>query len=184
MTQEQYKRKCDALFSKAKGIGVELSFHPESFNPDKLNCLWYGGYLADIKVTDTLSVELNIYGDVYPELADKNSEFLAYVKDKGNTGRFNEEMSPYIQNDQELLEALDDGRLKLDYNNWVEYDGIIKGNALDKCCTFIDLGIICDNILDDDIITAIEQALDTIEEIKAEIVSVAERHYGIKAVKV
>lgn len=30
MTQEQYKRKCDALFSKAKNIGVELSFIPKA----------------------------------------------------------------------------------------------------------------------------------------------------------
>lgn len=128
-----------------------------------------------------MSVELGIHGDVYAELTDKDRQFFTYVKDKGNTGRFNDEMSPYIQNDQELSEALDDGRLKLDYNNWIEYDGVIKGSASDKCCTFIDLGIICDNILDDDIITAIEQALDTIEEIKAEIIGVAERHYGIKA---
>lgn len=181
MTLEQYKRKCDALFNKAKSIGVELSFYPESFNPDRLNCLWYGGYLADIKVTDTLSVELNIYGDVYAVLSDKDGQVLAYVKDKGNTGRFYDEMSSYISNDTELLEALDDGRLKLDYNNWVEYDGVIKKNATDERGRFIDLGIICDNVLDDDILTAIEQALDSIEEIKAEIISVAERNYGIKA---
>lgn len=169
MTQEQYKRKCDALFNKAKSIGVELSFHPESFNPDRLNCLWYGGYLAEIKVTDILSVELGIHGDVYAELSDKNGEFLAYVKDKGNAGRFNDEMSPYIQNDQELLEALDDGRLKLDYNNWVEYDGAYykdKGNTVGE---FIDLGLIVDNVLDDDILTAINEALDRLIDIVQEI---------------
>lgn len=181
MTQEQYKRKCNALFDKAKSIGVGLSFHPESFNPDKLNCLWYGGHLAVIKVTDTLSVELNVYGDVYAELSDKTGQFLAYVKDKGNTGRFNDEMGSYISNDQELLEVLDDGRLKLDNNNWVEYDGVVKKKASDERGAFIDLGIICDNVLDDNILTAIMYALDSIEEIKAEIISVAERNYGIKA---
>lgn len=168
MTQEQYKRKCDALFSKAKSIGVELSFHPESFNPDKLNCLWYGGYLAKIKITETLSVELGIHGDVYAELSDKDGQFLTYIKDKGNTGRFNEEMSPYIQNDQELLEALDDGRLKLDNNNWVEYDGVYKAKD-DTTGVFIDLGLVVDNILDDDILTAINEALDRINDIVQEI---------------
>ena len=39
MTEEQYKRKCDALFNKAKSIGVELSFHPESFDMNRLNGL-------------------------------------------------------------------------------------------------------------------------------------------------
>ncbi len=169
MTQEQYKRKCDALFNKAKSIGVELCFHPESFNPDRLNCLWYGGYLAEIKVTDTLSVELNIYGDVYAELSDKDGQFLAYVKDKGNTGRFNNEMRAYIQNDQELLEALDDGRLKLDYGNWVEYDGVQYKNKSDTLGKFIDLGMIVDNVLDDDILKAISEALDRITDIVQEI---------------
>ena len=180
MTQEQYKRKCDALFDKAKSIGVELSFHPESFEPNRLNCLWYGGRLATIKVTDTLSVELGIYGDVYAELSDKNGEFLAYSKDKGNTGRFLDEMDSYISDDQELSEVIDDGRLKLDHNNWIEYDGSIKINKTDERSTFIDLGLICDNILDDEILDAIGQALDSIEDIKAEILGVAERSYGIK----
>lgn len=180
MTQEQYKRKCDALFEKAKGIGVELSFHPENFDSDRLNCLWYGGELAVIKVTDLFSVELNICGDVYAELTDKSGSQLAYVKDKGNTGRFYDEMSSYIKDDGELLLALDDGRLKLDYNNWVEYDGVIKSNIADERGIFIDLGIICDNILDDDILNAIMQALDLLETIKEEIKSVAESDYGIK----
>ena len=168
MTKEQYKRKCDALFNKAKSVGVELSFHPESFDPDRLNCLWYGGELAVIKVSETLSVELNVYGDVYAELSDKEGEFLAYVKDKGNTGRFYDEMSQFISNDQELLEALDDGRLKLDHNNWVEYDGVYK-NKGDKVGEFIDLGLITGNILDDDILTAINEALDRITDIVREI---------------
>lgn len=168
MTKEQYKRKCDALFNKAKSVGVELSFHPESFDPDRLNCLWYGGELAVIRVSKTLSVELNVYGDVYAELSDKEGELLAYVKDKGNTGRFYDEMSQFISNDRELLEALDDGRLKLDHNNWFEYDGVYK-NKGDKVGEFIDLGLIVDNILDDDILIAINEALDRITDIVREI---------------
>lgn len=169
MTQEQYMRKCDALFNKAKSIGVELSFHPESFDMNRLNCLWYGGDLAVIKVSETLSVTLDIRGDVYAELSDKDGEFLAYVKDKANGGRFYDEMHQFIQNDQELLEALDDGRLKLDYNNWVEYDGIAYKEKGDTLGEFIDLGLIVDNILDDDILTAINEALDRIIDIVQEI---------------
>ena len=172
MTQEQYKRKCDALFNKAKSIGVELSFHPESFDMNRLNCLWYGGDLAVIRVSETLSVTLDIRGDVYAELSNKEGGFLAYVKDKGNTGRFYDEMHLFIQNDQELLDALDDGRLKLDYNNWVEYDGIVYKNKGDTLGKFIDLGLIVDNILDDDILTAINEALDRITDIVKEIKAV------------
>ncbi len=180
MTQEQYKRKCDALFNKANGIGVELSFHPESFDPNRLNCLWYGGYIAEIKVKETLSVELEINGDVYAELADKDGNSLAYVKDKGNTGRFNDEMRSHLLNDQMLLAALDDGSLKLDYGNWIEYDGVVKKSVSEDKGMFIDLGIICDNVLDDDILRAIDEALDSIENIKAEIIDTAQTHYGIE----
>ncbi len=172
MTEEQYKRKCDALFNKAKSIGVELSFHPESFDMNRLNCLWYGGGLAVIKVSETLSVTLDVCGDVYAELLDKNGEYLAYVKDKANAGRFYDEMHQFIENDEELSEALDDGRLKLDYNNWVEYDGVFYKNKSDTLGEFIDLGLIVDNLLDDDILTAIDEALDRITEIVQEIKTV------------
>lgn len=73
MTEEQYKRKCDALFNKAKSIGVELSFHPESFDMNRLNCLWYGGGLAVIKVSETLSVTLDVCGG--EEIIMNSNEF-------------------------------------------------------------------------------------------------------------
>lgn len=180
MTKRDYDKKCRALFKKAREIGVELRFYPEYFNHKRLNCLWYGGELATIKVSEKLTVELDIYGDVYACLFDRNGDVLVRVKDKNNMGVFGDEMLPYLKTDKQLRKAIDSGKLEFDYNNWIEYDGVIRKNTADERGTFIDLGVICDNILDDNILTAIEQALDSIKEIKKEILGVAKRNYGIK----
>lgn len=185
MTKFKYKNKCKALFRKAKKLGVELIFSPEYFNHSRLNCLWYGGELAKIKVSDTLTIEISIYGDVYAWLLDENGDELARVKDKSNNGSFTDWMLPHIKTDKQLEKAICNGRLILDNNNWVEYDGLVNEGKIEKSDTeitwsFIDLGLICDNILDDDILVAIDEALDSIDRIRVEILGVAEEDYGIK----
>lgn len=82
--------------------------------------------------------------------------------------------------DSQSRYALESGKLTLGNNNWIEYDGVIKNVDTDSTGVFVDLGMICDNILDDDILSAIEQVLDSIEEIKNEIIDAAENHYDIK----
>lgn len=180
MDKRNYNKKCKALFKKANELGLDLIFNPELFNHRRLNCLWYGGGLATIKVSDTFKVELNIYGDVRAELTDKNGRELASVRDKNNGGAFSEYMQSYLKTDNGLSAAVKSGRLTLENNNWIEYDGVVKENEADSTGVFIDLGMICDNILDDDILSAIDQALDFIEEIKKEIIDVAANHYDIK----
>lgn len=181
MTKTKYKKKCKVLFKKAKKLGVELIFYPNCFNHRRLNCLWYGGSLAVINVSDMLSLDLSIRGDVYAWLMDKNGNELARVKDRGNNGSFTDWMLPYIKTDKQLKKAFRDGRLTLDYNNWIEYDGNLITNKVTGADEFIDLGLICDNILDDDILVAIDEALDSIDRIREEILDVAEENYGIKA---
>lgn len=180
MTNQKYKTKCNALFKKAKKLGVELIFSPEYFSHRRLNCLWYGGSLAVINVSDTLSLDLSIRGDVYAWLIDKTGNELARVKDKGNNGSFTDWMLPYIKTDKQLKKVLRDGRLILDYNNWIEYDGNLITDKEAGVGKFIDLGLICDNILDDDILVAIDEALDCIDRIREELLDVAEVDYGIK----
>lgn len=182
MTSKKYKKKCAKLFQKAKSLGIELMFYPGNFHCKRLNCLWYGGHIATLRLTDRFEIELNAYGDVYAVLTDQNGETLARVKDKSNCGAFEDEMRIYITTDKQLKKAISSGRLDLDYGNWIEYDGVIKQNKQDERGEFIDLGIICDNILDDDILTAIEQALDSADDIKEEIIDVAQNHYSIQGV--
>lgn len=179
MKEIQYKKKCEELFKKAKSLGVELMFEPENFDRQRLNCIWYGGNIAAIKVSETFSIELAACGDIRAFLMDKNGDEIASVKDTGNCGAFTDEMQPYLKTDNRLSKAIDNGRLELSNGNWIEYDGIIQTGAK-KGEIFIDLGLSCNNILDNNILIAIEQALDSIEEIKKEILNVAKRSYGIK----
>ncbi len=76
--------------------------------------------------------------------------------------------------------TMDNEKLTLGDNNWIEYDGIVKEDASDERGTFIDLGMICDNFLDNNVLFAVEQVLDSIEKIKAEIIDIADVEYGIK----
>mgnify|MGYP005791037881 CR=1 FL=1 len=174
MNKRKYKAKCRALFEKAKTLGLELEFCPQSYDNNRLNCLWYGGQLAVIKVSDKLSIELSICGDVYAEFVDRKGNEMACVKDKNNSGAFTKYVSPYLKNDRQLLAAIDSNRLYLGNNNWIEYDGLLKKLASDKLYQFVDLGLICNNILDDDILVAIDSALDRYKDIAAEILAVAE----------
>lgn len=178
MTKNQYKRKCAFLFRKARNLGLKLEFSPKRFIPERLNCLWYGGYLATIKVSDSPQIDLSIQGDVRAFLTDVHGNILEEAIDKNNAGAFTKYMIPHLKTDRELKKALKNGRLMLENNNWIEYDGIVFSNRnSDKVEVYIDLGLVCDNVLNDNILTAIGQALDSVEEIKDEILQVAERDY-------
>ena len=183
MNRRSYKKKCKALFKKAKELCVILEYNPEDFDYQRLDCLWYGGVFAIVKVSEMLAIELRIEGDVRACFIDRNGDVIASVKDKNNCGAFADEMRAYFKTDKQLYAAIDSDKLKLGNNNWIEYDGVIKKDASDKLGTFIDLGMICDNILDNNVLCAIEQVLDSIENIKEEIIDIAEIEYKITGVQ-
>ena len=81
-------------------------------------------------------------------------------------------MYPYLTTDKQLKEALEKNLLKLDNNNWIEYDGYLLDKKAGKM-EFVDLGMIVDNIVDDDILIAINEVLDSLEQVKEEILWVA-----------
>ena len=168
MTRKQYRKKVQKLFCKAKRLKVQLKFNQNWFHHKQLNCLWHGGTIASIIVSKELFIELSAYGDVRATLYNEKGEELAYSKDKSNAGAFTDNMYPYLTTDKQLDEALEKGLLKLDNNNWIEYDGYVLNNETGKM-QFVDLGMIVDNIVDDDILCAIKEVLDAIEQIKEEI---------------
>lgn len=179
MNEVEYKKRCDVLFRKAKSLNLELLFKPENFDPQHLNCLWHGGNIAEVKVTEDLSIDISAYGDVYADLYDRKGSHIAHVKDKINNAVFADVMRPYLKNDADLKRAIKRGRLKVDYNNWIEYGGLIRDKTNPSQRTFIDLGIICDNLLDDNILTAIGEVLNSYQNIVSEIRFVAKENYGI-----
>ena len=172
MTKKQYRKKCQKLFCKAKRLGVKLKFNQDWFHHHRLNCLWHGGTVAEIVVSKELVVELNAYGDVIATLYDANGRELAYSKDKSNGGAFTDNMYPYLTMDVQLRNALETDLLKLSNNNWIEYDGYVLNKETGKM-EFVDLGMIVDNIVDDDILCAIKEVLGSLDDIKLEILDVA-----------
>lgn len=169
MDKRIYKKKCNALFKKAKKLGVMLDFSPEHFNHRRLDCLWYGGKIAEIKTSDRISIVLSICGDVKAVLLDKSGNVIEGVSDTSNCGAFYSVMGSYLQSDYELYRAIENDRLVLENNNWVEYDGYMK-NSDNEFCVWTDLGCSGDNVLDGgDILEAINEALDNIETIQEEI---------------
>ena len=170
---ESYYKRCRALFDKAKSLGVELEFNSGNFSPKRLDCLWYGGNIANIKVSEELSITIDANGAVITRLLDENGEELVYSKDESNQGRFEDNMLPYLKNDKQLKQAIEGGRLVFINNNWIEYDGYVLNKETGKK-QFIDLGLLADNVVDDDILEAINQVLDSLEQVVLEIKSVAE----------
>ena len=169
MTKRKYKNKCRKLFDKAKALGVELDFSPGQFDPNKLNCLWHGGWYAYIKLSENLDIEIGAMGDVCASLFDRSGEQIAYAKDKGNGGYFSEAMRGYIRDDKHLRELLNAGDLVLENNNWIEYGGIYYPYGCDVPGIAVDLGFVSDNIVDDDVLNAIDDVLSSLEEIKKDI---------------
>lgn len=169
MTTSEYEAKCKLLFDKAKRRGVDLQFNQEDFDEDHLNCLWYGGWFAEIKLDDHFSIYVAIYGDVRATLFDDHDNEIAYVKDEQNAGLFKKEMENYIKNDIDLQTYLDNGFLVLSNNNWIEYGGVYYKDKNDPAGITIDVGLYEDNILDNDILEAIDQVLDDLDEIGKQI---------------
>lgn len=169
MQKRQYYNKCKNLFEKASQKGVELEFDPEQFDANRLNCTWIGGWYAYITLTPELDIEIGAIGDVCATLLDKNGEEIICVKDKNNTGAFAECMGEYIKSDDHLKELKQENRLIFENNNWIEYDGIYYPYGRENPGIMVDLGIINDNILDDNILEAIDQVLKGIPEITKEI---------------
>lgn len=172
MRKQKYQRECKRLFKKAKRLGVKLDFTPENFDYRRLNCLWHGGSIALIEISPELQVELCAYGDVIVTLYDKKGEYLARSKDKSNNGAFEDNMYSYLKTDKQLSLAIEEGRLVFENNNWIEYDGYVLDKNTGKT-RFVDLGMIYDNIIDDNILKAIEEVLDSLDEIKEQILETA-----------
>ena len=103
---------------------MKIKWFQDPIDPQHLNCLWYGGRLFEIKHKGYTFI-VGAFGEVRATLLDlKTGEVIAESCDKQQLGRFYEEMSPYIRNDQELIDMLTasspDGELTLEWNNWLE----------------------------------------------------------------
>ena len=91
------------------------------FAGDKyLTDLFYGGLVVTAKYKG-YDINIEVVGDVVAHLKDEDLQSdLAYVKDKGNSGRFFDEMSPYVSDDN-MQQLIHSERLTIDYGNWFSF---------------------------------------------------------------
>lgn len=139
--------------------GAKLFECQRPIDEKHLDCLWYGGRVAEMAYKDYLFT-LGAYGDVRATLLDDNNNEVVEVRDKSNNGRFYEEMRSYIADDSELWKLYQEGRLVFENNNWWE----VLIDAPDG--TQHDLGWVCN---DDNLIEALREMLDGMDEVITDI---------------
>lgn len=147
MTEREYLSAVEKLQNRAKSMNLTLKFNPDNFEGDHLNCLWWGGHVATIVVDDDHQFTIDVIGDVYVDIGDES------FADKNNGGCVGYELRNYFKNDDELAEGIDKDKIIFQNNNWIEVDGYYKGD-------FVDFGFYTDNVLDGNILVAINQVLD------------------------
>lgn len=137
-----------------RGVSFEIT---QLISPKHLLCYWYGGEVA-VAIKGNLRLSVMAAGDVIAELKDKHGECCCYSKDKGNNGRFYDEMHRYLGSDRKLLRTERNGRLVFYNNNWFEwtvydtekekyigpdaFDNIFDSDKITDCLDAAELGII------------------------------------------
>ncbi len=115
---------------------------------------WHGAWMASIYYKGH-EFSIRAVGDMFVTLYDESDDIIAYVKDKGNAGRFYDEMNVYIRSDRHLKKLMTQGRLEFDNNNWWECFLYLPDN------TFVDMMCALDAYTISD---SVEEVLDGIDE--------------------
>ena len=151
-------KKIAELRALAEKKGAVLNIDANDFfDDDHLDCTWYGEYLADIEYKG-IEVYIGVFGDVRLD-GCYNGMFIDYVN-KSNSGAFQSDLYYGIPDDatlRRLMEAKwekeDDDHLYVGNNNWVEY--FVGDTGYSDVCN------------EDNVLEAIGEVLDTIEDIYA-----------------
>lgn len=138
------------MVENIKGIEVDYDLIDDQHQ----SSYWYGGDCAKFTYKGC-TIDICANGDVIASLIDKDGEEIGYCKDKGNNGSFYWEMSHCIKNDEELYQAIRDGNLIIEDNNWWEVF-VTKNNVWYDLCFVLDSEYLME---------AIEEAIDSAEEI-------------------
>ena len=62
----------------------------------------YGGDVVKFNYKDAI-IYIAAIGDVIISFKDKNDDLLFYIKDKCNRGNIHQDLSHYVENDEELV---------------------------------------------------------------------------------
>ena len=87
----------------------------QKIDKDHLDSIWYGGDMVSIRVNRRYDVIITAAGDIRATIKGED------YKDKNNGGMFVEYLNENgIHNDKELQEAIENGDVVFENNNWFE----------------------------------------------------------------
>lgn len=122
MSRTKIERRYRKMQADAKAFGAELLTEESIFiDDDHLDCVWYGGYIGGLRYKG-YEVSIEVHGDVEITGFMNGRDFL--YKNKQNTGAMNMAASDALRttfkSDDELVEAVQDGDIAYENNNWIE----------------------------------------------------------------
>lgn len=130
-------------------------FYKQKFDNKHSLSYWFGGQMVKI-IYKGYKFSIEAVGDVRATLYDQNNIEIAYVKDKNNAGNFYGEMTPYIADDDMLLDLIDRDKLIFDNNNWFECF------VYDKNGNYYDIPWALDSM---NIYNAIQEVMNDMDEV-------------------
>ena len=87
----------------------------QKFDNERKDSIWYGGDIVNIEVDKRYSITIGAFGDIRATINGN------WYKDKCNGGNFAEYLvEEGIHNDTELKQAIQEGRIVFENNNWFE----------------------------------------------------------------
>jgi len=123
---------------------------------------WYSGKVVEL-IYKNYTFCISAVGIINATLYSDGGEEIEHVKDKGNYGRFYEQMSYYIESDTKLFDLVEKQKLVFYDSNWWEC------GVIDPLGNWVDLPWVLDSMLLDDAIDEVKEAMDkTIELLENE----------------
>lgn len=164
MNKEEIIKEVAKIKKQEKNLDIKISLDPNDLYPERLDCIWYGGFIGSISYKD-YEISIHATGDVRARLY-KNGKEIAFVKDRGENGRFYDEFNSFISSDKELYDAFTNNSsdkgicLELDNNNWLEFRVY---NI--KTASYLDFAIFSNIIDTNNVLEAFNNIKDYIEMI-------------------
>lgn len=133
---------------------MEILYKQKFDNKHSLS-YWFGGHMVKI-VHKGYKFNIHSIGDVRAFLYDETGNEIAKVIDKNNAGIFYGEMTPYITDDDMLLDLVNRDKLIFYNNNWFEC------HVYDTHGEYYDMPWVLDSM---NIYNGIQEVLQSIDEV-------------------